>query len=180
MDGTLSEIRCIASTYAPKGWMLCNGQMLPISSNQALFSLLGTTYGGNGQTTFGLPNLNGRTAICAGAGPGLTLRNPGDAGGAQAVQLTQQQIPEHTHQATGMMAPGCSTGAGESTSPESAVPATFASSNLYSTIGDATMQQQPVTVQVQPAGGGGAHDNMPPFLGLNYMICTQGLYPPRP
>jgi microcystin-dependent protein len=100
MEGTIAEVRLFASNFAPKNWLYCQGQIMPISQNTAMFSLLGTTYGGNGQTTFGLPNLKDSVAIGAGQGPGLTYRALGEAGGSNAVSLLQPQMPAHTHAVT--------------------------------------------------------------------------------
>ena len=172
MDPFVAEIRIFAGNFAPRGWAFCNGQLLPISQNTALFSLLGTTYGGNGQSTFALPNLQGSAPIGEGQGPGLTPRPLGGAGGAATVTLTGTQIPAHSH------TPNAVTGGGNTTSPAGAVwasdvghtpPPAYAS----------TANDQLGAGAIGPTGNGQPHNNLPPYLTLNFMIALQGVYPPR-
>lgn len=170
-DPFLGEIKLLPFAYAPQGWALCNGAILPISSNTALYSLLGTRFGGDGKTTFALPNFNGRVAVQA---PNLTS---GGKGGAEAVALTPATIPPHLHvlnavntaatatNATGMMLAV----AGES-------PLYPGTRPIYGT-GAVNAQLAPDTVDT--VGAGAAHPNMQPYLVLNYCIATQGLYPTR-
>ena len=161
----LAEIRIMSFQYAPKGWALCNGQLLPINQNQALFSLLGTTYGGDGRVNFALPNLQSRTPVHA--GDGLTL---GQTGGAEAVTLAQVELPTHTH---GLVATADVT---SSADPAGRVPAKKArfGSDVYG------VPANPTTLapgSVLPTGGNQAHLNLQPFLTLNFVIALQGIYP---
>lgn len=157
----LSEIRVFSFNFPPKGWAFCNGQLLPINQNQALFALLGTTYGGNGQTNFALPNLRGRNAMHVGAGHTL-----GEAGGSAAVTLTQQQMPQHLHFLQGANKNGD-------------VP--LPTGNL---LGNANNLYRPASTligllagTVSNVGGSQPHNNMSPFLALNYCIALQGIFP---
>lgn len=167
----LAEIRIFGGNFAPTGWAFCDGQLLPISTNTALFSLLGTTYGGDGRVTFGLPNLRGRAPMHPGNGPGLSPHSLGEMGGTSNVALTSSQIPVHTHTMKHNK-----TVAGDSNSPAgklfagSVVPvaSVFSSSPPDTTIGSATA-----------AGGGQPHNNMQPYLGLSFIIAMQGIFPPR-
>jgi microcystin-dependent protein len=157
----LSEIKLMAFGFPPKGWAQCNGQLLPINQNQALFSLLGTTYGGDGRITFGLPNLQGRTAIHFGNGYGL-----GQSGGEQAHTVTIGETPVHTHTAMGTTTTG--------DSPISTGNYLGGADNLYAPLANTT-PIQPTTVA--NAGGSQPHDNMQPYLVLNFCIALQGLFP---
>jgi microcystin-dependent protein len=159
----LSEIKIVSFNFAPKGWALCNGQQLPINQNQALFALLGTTYGGNGQTTFALPNLRGRLPIHMGAGHTL-----GEAAGSSAVTITQQTMPQHPHFEMAQPAAG---------NQLPAVGGLFAqASNVYRTA-DSLIAINPASVS--NVGGSQAHNNMMPYLCLNFIIALQGIFPSR-
>lgn len=175
MDPFVAEIRIFAGNFAPKGWAFCNGQILPISQNTALFSLLGTYYGGDGKSTFGLPDLQGRAPMFWGQGPGLSSRNLGETGGSQSVTLLQSEIPAHTHQVKG------TTAAGTSTNPADGIWAVAGSrrapTSLYSTTAAASTTMSPQALST--TGGGLPHNNMPPFLTLNFIIALQGVFPPR-
>jgi microcystin-dependent protein len=164
-DPFLSEIRMMSFNYPPKGWALCNGQQLPINQNQALFSLLGTVYGGNGQTTFALPNLRGRVPIHMGSGHTL-----GEAAGSSAVTITQQTMPQHLHFAQG----------------------TSATTGNVATVGGALLAGSGSTVYAPPAnlialdpssitpvGGSQPHTNMQPYLVISFCIALQGIFPSR-
>lgn len=164
----LGELRCFPYNFAPKGWAMCNGQILPINVNTALFSLLGTTYGGNGQTTFALPDLRGRTAIGFGQGPGLSPRDLGEVGGEESVTLTAQQVAPHTHTAMG----GTDASA---KSPGGNVPGYTAGASSYSAAPEVAMN----AAMIQPNSGGQPHDNMEPYLALNWCIALEGIYPSR-
>lgn len=157
----LSEIRIMSFGFPPKGWAFCNGQLLPINQNQALFSLLGTTYGGDGRTTFGLPNLQGRVPVHM--GNGLTL---GQQGGEQAHTLSAGEMPQHTHILNGSSADA------SNPSPLNNVPA--ANTNVYGP-GAQLVGLQPGSVT--SVGGSQAHQNMQPFLTLNFSIALQGIFP---
>jgi len=171
MDPFVAEIRLFPGNFAPKGWALCNGQLLPISQNTALFSLLGTTYGGNGQSNFALPNLQGRAPMHPRQGPGLSLHDLGEAGGAETVALAVAEIPPHSHNAT---LAGAATPA-TTADPQNNLPATTAE-NTYGSRGT------PVDMaasSLSSVGGSQPHNNMQPYLTLNFIIALQGVYPPR-
>jgi len=161
----LAEIRILSFSFAPKGWALCNGQLLPINQNQALFSLLGTTFGGDGRVTFALPDLQGRTPMHV--GDGLTL---GSRGGQQAVTLSQAQIPAHSHSLS------ATADVASSASPAGAVPAKKArfGADIYAA---ATSPTPLAAGSLTSAGGSQAHLNMQPFLALNFVIALQGIFP---
>ena len=169
----VAEIRMFAGNFAPRGNAFCNGQILPIAQNTALFSLLGTTYGGNGQTTFALPNLQSRAPMHPGQGPGLTDRVLGEQGGEESVTLLTTEMPAHTHQASGLAA------AGGQTSPANATWGTVSSGRnplpLYAASANTTLNPQALGV----AGSSLPHENMPPFLAVNFIIAMQGVFPPR-
>ena len=155
----LSEIKMVAFGFAPKGWALCNGQLLPINQNQALFSLLGTTYGGDGRVNFGLPNLQGRVPVHFGAGIVM-----GEAAGAQSVTLTSNQIG-HTHTVQATATATTNTAAGNFPAPSS--------NNVYGSGVDTVMNP----AVVGPAGGSQPHSNMQPYLVINFVIALQGIFP---
>jgi microcystin-dependent protein len=170
----LAEIRIFPFNFAPTGWAMCNGQILPLSQNTALFSLLGTTYGGDGKSTFALPNLQDSAAMHPGQGPGLSLRDLGEQGGEQTVTLLQTEMAQHTHTFGGAVSAN-----GNSQTPQGNIwsQAQFnrAALQAYAT---------PATGQVNPnampqAGGSLPHNNLQPFLTLNFCIALQGVYPPR-
>lgn len=172
-EAFLAEVRIMAFGYAPRNWAQCNGALISISQATALFSLLGTAYGGNGTTTFGLPSLlGGRAAIGAGAGPGLTQRDRGETGGAAGVALTTQQMPSHNHtmmasaQNADNAAPDMNMALGRSVGQKA-----------YAPPGTLT-PLDPQAVAMAP-GGGAPHNNLMPFQVLNFCICMQGLFPPR-
>ncbi len=158
----LSEIRLFSFNFAPKGWALCNGQFMPINQNQALFSLLGTTYGGNGQTTFALPNLQGRCAMHE--GNGLTL---GQAGGETAHTLTISEMPQHLHFVQ------AATSNGDTPVPAGNYMGAF--NNAYRTPGGNLIAVAPSTISA--VGGSQAHLNMSPYIAINYCIALQGIFP---
>ncbi len=163
----LGELKIVAFSFAPKGYALCNGQLLPINQNQALFSLLGTTYGGDGITTFALPNLQGQTAIHQGNG-----FVQGQVGGETAHTLIPAEMPTHTHTLSG-------TGAtGSAGNPAGDVPAT-APLGLGNVYGPATSLTQMASSAIGSAGGGQPHDNLRPYLTLNIVIALQGIFPSR-
>jgi microcystin-dependent protein len=169
----VAEIRIFTGNFAPKGWALCDGQLMSISQNTALFSLLGTTYGGDGKSNFALPNLQGCAPMQAGQGPGLSLRDLGETSGEQAVTLLQTEMPAHSH---GVQASGATT---------QPTPGGNAWGSGQKGFGNAYAASAPQTnVQMNPfgtsiAGGNLPHNNMPPFLGLTFIIALQGVFPPR-
>ena len=168
----VAEIRIFAGNFAPRGWAFCNGQILPISQNTALFSLLGTTYGGNGVSNFGLPNLQGSAPMFWGQGPGLSQRFIGEQSGTPNVTLLTSEIPAHNHNYVTRptaAAPPQSTPVGFSPGRSNSRP--------YTTT--ATSAGQMGFTGVQPNGNGQPHNNMMPFLTLTFIIALQGVFPPR-
>jgi len=177
-DNFLGEVRIFAGTFAPKGWAFCDGQLVPLSQNTALFSLLGTTYGGDGRTTFALPNLNGKVPIGAGQGPGLTTRYQGETGGQDNVTLQQTEMPAHSHTVTaGTIAIPGNSGTGNQDTPENGYPATNTKS--YSATTSGTMSIPVNSVLLSATGGGQPHNNLQPYLVVRYIIALQGIFPPR-
>ena len=164
----LGEIRPVGFSFAPIGWATCSGQILPISQNTALFSLMGTFYGGNGTSNFALPNLQGNVAISYGSGPGLTPRNIGEVGGQTSVTLTTSQMPAHNHNVVG------SSAAANSLSPIGKFPAT-SGRKLYAPAANVQFSSDAVIAD----GGGQSHNNMQPFLSINYIIALTGIFPAR-
>jgi len=183
MDGVIGEIRIFAGNFAPGSWQFCSGQTLPISQYTALFSILGTTYGGNGTTNFCLPNFNGKVVMGAGQGNGLTDRLIGDTGGAPTNTLTISSMPPHIHSAQGTFNQPASSGGGQNT-PENNFPGTdpVGSSAYASGASNIQMGQSQVTVTLSPTGTNTvqAIGNVQPYLGLNYIICLSGVFPDRP
>jgi len=159
----LSEIRMMSFTFPPQGWALCNGQLLPINQNQALFSLLGTTYGGNGQTSFALPDLRGRTPIHVGSGHTL-----GERGGEQAHTLSQAEIPAHSHTVLASTNPGDQLIPSGQLLATNNLPAFHPVDDQLVTMADGTLSN---------AGGSQAHMNMQPFLTISFCIALQGIFP---
>lgn len=171
-DPFVAEIRIFPFNFAPKGWAWCDGQILPLSQNTALFSLLGTTYGGNGQSNFALPDLQGRAAMHPGQGPGLSLHDLGESNGADTVTLLQTEIPVHNHTMQ------VSDIAGNSTSPANNVMAIGAKGTpIYAPISGASTTLGLNTVN--PTGGNLPHNNMQPYLTMYFAIALQGVFPPH-
>ncbi|MGI8808143.1 MAG: phage tail protein [Acidimicrobiales bacterium] len=164
----IGQIILVPYNFAPRGYAFCAGQILPIAQNTALFSLLGTTYGGNGQTTFALPDLRGRVPVGTGQGPGLSNINLGEVAGAETATLTQSQMPAHGHLAS------VAQGAGTSTRPANKVPATGAA--VYADSADGSTFNPAF---VQNTGGSQPFGIRSPYLGLNYAIALEGIYPSR-
>ncbi len=174
-DPFLAEMRIFPFNFAPRGWAFCNGQILPISQNTALFSLLGTTYGGDGKSNFALPNFQGSAPMQQGQGPGLSLRDLGETGGEQNVTLLQTEMPGHGHSAMAAATEGTLP------SPQGNVwgGALKGHGNLYApapTSGLVQMSTRALSVN----GGSQPHNNVPPYLALNFCIAMQGIYPSRP
>jgi microcystin-dependent protein len=171
-ESFISEIRIFAGNYAPRGWAFCDGRLLSLAQNTALFSLLGTTYGGDGRTNFALPNLQGSAPMQAGNGPGLTPRSLGETGGTPSVQLTLGQMAAHTHRQFGSIDVPDSKQPGGSVA---AKPAGRGATVLYGTTNPVAMD----TRAVSSYGQGQAHDNMQPYLVLSFIIALVGTYPVR-
>jgi microcystin-dependent protein len=171
MEGVLAVIWMFGGNFAPRGWALCQGQLLAIAQNQALFSLLGTTYGGDGRTTFGLPDLRGRAPMGEGSGPGLSTRRIGQMGGAENMVLNTNQIPSHSH----ATAVNVSNAPGEESTVNGQVIANHASAFNENSVSGQTLGG--VTSAV--TGGGQAHSNVQPYTVVNYVICMNGLFPSR-
>ena len=165
----IGELRAFGFNFAPNGWAQCSGQLLPIAQNTALFSLLGTMYGGNGQTTFGLPDLRGRSAISAGQGPGLSMYTQGEVAGVEQVTLTASQVAPHTHTAM-----GGTTATGKN--PAGNVPGYTEAGSSYSPTPAIPMNAG----MISPNAGGQPHENRPPYLVINWCIALEGIYPTRP
>lgn len=178
MDGTVGEIRLFAAGFAPKNWSYCNGSLIAIRSNTALFSILGTVYGGDGKTTFGLPNLAGRVALGVGQGPGLSYYAAGEMSGANSVTLTIAEIPPHIHGSSGNVIVPAYSDEGDTNVPTGNILA--AKSTMYSTGGGDT-NLKPVSFSVA-TGIFGNNQPLPlnqPSLGMNYIICMFGTFPQR-
>lgn len=168
----VAEIRIFAGNFAPRGWAFCNGQLLPISQNTALFSLIGTTYGGDGRSTTALPDLQGRSPMQPGHGPGLTSRRLGEKGGVETVTLTESQMPSHRHSLR------ASPDTGDLNAPSS-------DRSIARSGGGFAYQQSNSSLNAldqassQDAGGSQAHNNLQPYLAMNFIIALVGLYPSR-
>ncbi|ARV08034.1 phage tail protein [Polaribacter sp. SA4-10] len=185
-EGFLGEVRLFAGNFTPRGWAICNGQIIAISNNQALYSILGTTYGGDGRTTFALPDLQGRVAVGQGTGPGLSQYREGQQGGTETNRLSTAQLPAHSHDAAGVIKASNS----NATTKEPAGNY-FASSiytinrgNLedvlsYGATSDVEMNANAIDVTVGNTGGSQSVENRQPYLAMNYIICLSGTYPAR-
>jgi microcystin-dependent protein len=167
-DPFLGEIRLFSFNYAPRGWALCNGQLLPISQNQALFSVLGTTFGGDGRTTFGLPNMQSRIPVHVGQGVGLSNYVLGEAAGVESVTLSIAEMPAHPHTAQGFNGTG-------NLGPTAQNTWAGAGSNPYTTTSNSSMN--PATIASNP--GGAPHSNLAPYLAVTFAIALQGIFPSR-
>ncbi len=178
MEGTIGEIRLFAATFSPRFWAYCNGQLLSISQNTALFSILGTTYGGNGQTTFGLPNMQSRVAVGTGTGPGLSNYQLGQLTGTESNTITAANIPSHTHAITGAAKMLTTTAPANAPAAGGNYFANDGSPKFKTTGGGGTMK--PATVAVGLASSGGTPvSNLMPYTAISYIICLQGIFPSR-
>jgi microcystin-dependent protein len=171
VDPFVAEIRIFPFNFAPKGWAFCDGQILPLSQNTALFSLLGTTYGGDGRSNFALPNMQGNAPMHPGQGPGLSLHDLGETGGSETVTLLESEIPAHSHALRG-----------NNTLGDTPTPSPAVTLGRYANAYQQTTNTNLVTMNDQalaPAGGDQPHNNLQPYLTLNFCIALQGVYPPR-
>ena len=172
-DPFVAEIRIFPFNFAPTGWAFCNGQLLPLSQNTALFSLLGTTYGGNGKSNFALPDMQGNAPMHPDQGPGLSLHDLGETGGSQFVTLLESEIPAHSH----VVACKGSPPPANAGIPD---PATVLARSSGGTAYTTPANLNPMNFSmIAPTGGGLPHNNMMPFLTLNFCIALQGVFPPR-
>jgi microcystin-dependent protein len=172
MDPFVAEIRIFPFNFAPKGWAWCDGQLLPLSQNTALFSLLGTTYGGNGKSNFALPDLQGRAPMHPGQGPGLSLHDLGETGGSETVTLLESEIPAHAHgmrSATEVIDSDTNVPGGNSLGKST-------QGNVYHAFSDVVQMNPEALV---PAGGDQPHNNLQPYLTFYFNIALQGVFPPR-
>lgn len=172
-DPFVAEIRIFPFNFPPTGWAFCNGQLLPLSQNTALFSLLGTVYGGDGKSTFALPNLDGCAPMHPGQGPGLSLHDLGESSGSETVTLLEAETPAHTHALMATVEDGT-----QGTLTPGVTIATSVGGQLYQTTTNASLGQMNMA-QLQPAGGSLPHNNLMPYLTLNFCIALQGVFPPR-
>jgi microcystin-dependent protein len=170
----VAEIRVVAFNFAPTGWALCDGQLMPISQNTALFSLLGTTYGGDGMSTFALPDFQGAVGLGMGQGPGLSQYFEGQMSGTDTVTLLESEIPVHTHGVQAVIDPADQT----SPSPSRAL-ARSKPGSAYDSNTSASNLDQMAFQSLAPAGSSFPHNNMQPYLTLNFIIAMQGVFPPR-
>lgn len=166
----IAEIRIFAGNFAPRGWAFCDGQLLPVSQNTALFSLIGTTYGGDGRTTTGLPNLQDRAPMHAGHGPGLTDRRLGQNGGAETASLSEAQMPNHSHTLRATVSRG------SASQPQGNAFNRSVGDSAYHTPTNLTGMS---SAMAPNTGGSQAHTNLQPYLTLNFIIALVGLYPSR-
>jgi microcystin-dependent protein len=171
-DPFVAEIRIFPFNFAPKGWAWCDGQLLPLSQNTALFSLLGTTYGGDGKSTFALPDLQGRAPMHPGQGPGLSLHDLGETGGSETVSLLESEIPAHSHSLN------ASTQDGGDSHPVPNLLAQGIGVGPYNNAGTPPIVMMNPTA-LPPAGGDQPHNNMQPYLTFYFCIALQGVFPPR-
>ena len=172
MDDYIGEVKMFAGTFAPLYWLFCWGQVLQISEYNTLFSLIGTTFGGDGTTTFALPDLRARVPIGSGQGPGLTQRNPGQSGGVENVTLETTNLPQHSHTVK------CDTTGPVVNTPVNNFPSLSSAGNSYGP-GQSTLTNMSADM-LSAVGGNQPHDNMPPWGCINYIICYEGVWPPQP
>ncbi len=180
MDGTIAEIRMFAGNFAPRNWAYCQSQILSIAQNTALFSLLGTTYGGNGQTTFALPDFRGRVPVGAGQGPGLSSYSLGQLGGTETNTILNSNFPAHTHPFSGSVTMPGNAAAGNADVPQGNFPARLTGTNMYSTVNnEGALGNMQLALIAAPVGSSTPVNNIQPVMGMNYIICMFGVFPSR-
>ena len=179
MDQFIGEIRVFPYNFAPRGWALCNGQLMPISNNTALFSIIGTIYGGDGRATFALPDLMGRVVPGVGRGPGLSLWDPGQIGGENQVTLLETEMPAHSHMLTALNTSGTSGAPDEDSFLAKDVRGGGGAVNYMSSDAALVPDTMMSPMVVTPSGGSQAHENRQPYLALNFCIAVDGIFPPR-
>jgi len=172
-DPFVAEVRIFPFNFAPKGWAFAQGQILPISQNTALFSLLGTTYGGDGKSTFALPNMQGNACMHPGQGPGLSLHDLGETGGSETVSLLESEIPSHSHNQM------CNAAPGDGQTPDGGAVARTVGASPYVLANTPPAFVNMNDQAIAPAGGDQPHNNMQPYLTLSFCIALQGVFPPR-
>lgn len=179
MEGTLAEIRMFAGNFAPRGWQFCNGQLLSIAQWTAVFALVGTTYGGNGQTTFGLPDFRGRIALGTGSGPGLPSVDLGEMAGVPTTTLLLTNLPFHNHTISGTVTMQANGGTdGQTDDPTGR---RLCGANIYTNLTTEPAVMAPLTANLTTGftGGNQPFSNMSPYLGMNYIFCVEGIFPSR-
>ncbi len=178
MEGTIAEIRMFAGNFAPRSWLFCNGAILSIAQNTAFFSLIGTTYGGNGQTTFAVPDLRGRVAVGAqySQGPGLPAVQLGEMAGTNTSTLLSINLPAHNHQLVGNINPQASSDGALSSDPTGKY---LGPGNFYANSDPVNMAPTAINLPTSAAGSNQPISLMQPYLGMNYIICSEGIYPSR-
>jgi microcystin-dependent protein len=179
MEGTLAEIRMFGGNFAPRGWMLCQGQLLSIAQWTAVFALVGTTYGGNGQTTFGIPDFRGRCALGTGQGPGQPSVDLGEQAGVPSTTLLLNNLPFHNHTLTGSVTQQANTGVGGQTDDPGG--RRLMGSNNFTGAQTDLVSMAPVlsTLQVGFNGSSQPISNRPPYLGIEFIFCVEGIFPSR-
>lgn len=180
MEGTIAEIRMFAGNFAPRNWAYCQSQILSIAQNTALFSLLGTTYGGNGQTTFALPDFRGRIPVGAGTGPGLSNYSLGQMGGSETYTVLNSNFPAHTHPLNGSITMPANAADGNADAPQGNYPAVLSGNNMYSTVNNGSgLANMQLSLTAAPTGSQLPVNNIQPVMGMNYIICMFGVFPAR-
>jgi microcystin-dependent protein len=176
MEGTLAEVRMFAGNFSPRGWQFCNGQLLSIAQSTAVFALVGTIYGGNGQTTFGMPDFRGRVAVGAGNGAGLTSVQLGEISGANTSTLLSTNLPAHNHQVTGNINVQAASDGALVSDPAGKY---VGPGNFFASNDPVNMAPTAINLPTTISGSSSPISNMQPYLGMNYIICVEGIFPSR-
>jgi microcystin-dependent protein len=180
MEGTIGEIRMFAGNFAPRTWLFCQNQLISIAQNTALFSILGTTYGGNGQTTFGIPDFRGRVPVGTGQGPGLSNRSLGEMSGTQTNTITSANFPAHTHPFSGSITMPGNAADGNADAASGNYPAGLTGTNMYSTVNNGSgLGNMQLALTGAATGSSTPVNNIQPVMGMNYIICQFGIFPSR-